>query len=149
MMCEACERGDHEQCGMQTWCECDCGGPDDLYLPDPMETIMPGEISRSYEGPAGPEWDKARAAMGDLVSGSKLDSVARMWASFSEVIPPDAPDVQRVEMRRAFYAGVWGLMCEVKRVGTDEVSEDAGVAYFESIVAECQAFRAELLAGRA
>jgi hypothetical protein len=27
MMCEACERGDHANCGMQTWCECD-GDPD-------------------------------------------------------------------------------------------------------------------------
>ena len=34
MMCEACERGDHDQCGMQTWCECDCFGPDGVYLPD-------------------------------------------------------------------------------------------------------------------
>lgn len=24
MMCEACERGHHSNCGMQTWCECDC-----------------------------------------------------------------------------------------------------------------------------
>jgi len=24
MICEACERGDHANCGMQTWCECDC-----------------------------------------------------------------------------------------------------------------------------
>jgi len=24
MMCESCERGDHANCGMQTWCECDC-----------------------------------------------------------------------------------------------------------------------------
>lgn len=34
MMCEACERGDHEECGMQTWCECDCDGPGGIYLPD-------------------------------------------------------------------------------------------------------------------
>lgn len=26
MMCEACKRGDHDECGMQTWCECDCEG---------------------------------------------------------------------------------------------------------------------------
>ena len=25
MMCEACERGDHRFCGMQTWCECEDG----------------------------------------------------------------------------------------------------------------------------
>lgn len=33
MLCEACEHGDHEQCGMQTWCECDCEGPDEAYTP--------------------------------------------------------------------------------------------------------------------
>ena len=39
MLCEACERGDHEQCGMQTWCTCDCEGPDGFYsyLPDDHE----------------------------------------------------------------------------------------------------------------
>ena len=34
MMCEACERGDHDQCGMQTWCECDCAGYHDAGMPD-------------------------------------------------------------------------------------------------------------------
>jgi len=23
MMCEACSRGDHANCGLQTWCECE------------------------------------------------------------------------------------------------------------------------------
>lgn len=23
MMCEACKRGDHANCGMQTWCDCE------------------------------------------------------------------------------------------------------------------------------
>lgn len=23
-MCEACERGDHANCGLQTWCACEC-----------------------------------------------------------------------------------------------------------------------------
>lgn len=31
-MCEACERGDCWDCGMQTWCKCDCPGPDGLYI---------------------------------------------------------------------------------------------------------------------
>jgi len=31
MMCEACERGDHFDCGMQTWCECECPGPHGIY----------------------------------------------------------------------------------------------------------------------
>jgi len=78
-----------------------------------------------------------------------METVAQMWESFSKVIPADAPDVQRIEMRRAFYAGVWGLLCSAKAVGRDEVSEEAGVAYFESVDAECRAFQADLLAGRA
>ena len=55
MMCEACERGDHEQCGMQTWCRCDCAGPDGVYLSNDWEMEQPmKEISRSYDGPADP-----------------------------------------------------------------------------------------------
>ena len=34
MMCEACERGDHDQCGLQTWCQCDCDGTMDMFMPD-------------------------------------------------------------------------------------------------------------------
>lgn len=35
MKCEACERGDHDECGMQTWCDCDCEGHQEgAYIPD-------------------------------------------------------------------------------------------------------------------
>lgn len=35
-MCEACEQGRHTQCGMQTWCECDCdGSPEAMADPYP------------------------------------------------------------------------------------------------------------------
>lgn len=26
MKCQACENDDHDNCGMQTWCSCDCEG---------------------------------------------------------------------------------------------------------------------------
>lgn len=32
MKCQACEDGDHDNCGMQTWCDCDCEGYQD-YVP--------------------------------------------------------------------------------------------------------------------
>lgn len=38
-MCNACEREDHENCGMQTWCECDCAGPDAIGMPDPRDIV--------------------------------------------------------------------------------------------------------------
>lgn len=43
MLCAACERGEHWDCGRQHWCECDCDPDnfypefDDLYY-DPYET---------------------------------------------------------------------------------------------------------------
>lgn len=43
-MCEACERGDHDQCGMQTWCECECCGPYGVYLPEDYELDEDGDI---------------------------------------------------------------------------------------------------------
>lgn len=30
-MCQGCTEGLHWLCGMQTWCECDCDGPDGFY----------------------------------------------------------------------------------------------------------------------
>lgn len=43
MKCEACERGDHMNCGMQTWCECDCEGPDGIDFGDPMDADIARE----------------------------------------------------------------------------------------------------------
>lgn len=38
MKCEACEQGNHINCGMQTWCECECDGPDSIeFDPPPSE----------------------------------------------------------------------------------------------------------------
>ena len=34
MMCHACEEGRHADCGMQTWCECDCDPDAMLYEVD-------------------------------------------------------------------------------------------------------------------
>jgi len=28
MLCKQCEEGDHDNCGMQTWCTCECEGRD-------------------------------------------------------------------------------------------------------------------------
>jgi hypothetical protein len=45
MMCEACERGDHANCGMQSWCNCDDDTDGDssnwIDFVDPNEAIDP------------------------------------------------------------------------------------------------------------
>jgi hypothetical protein len=47
-MCEACERGDHANCSLSTHCGCDCAGPEEVYLPDPMSQDM-GEEEQERE----------------------------------------------------------------------------------------------------
>ena len=39
-------------------------------------------------------------------------TAAELWESYeTEVLPKDAPDVQRVECKRAFYAGAFAVAC--------------------------------------
>lgn len=39
MMCQACNEGLHYLCGMQTWCECDCNGADEIWGPSPEDDM--------------------------------------------------------------------------------------------------------------
>lgn len=44
-----------------------------------------------------------------------------LWVSFErDVLPADAPDVQRIEMRRAFYAGGFALFDTVANAMSNE-----------------------------
>ena len=78
-----------------------------------------------------------------------MRSVKQMWDSFAYVLPGDAPDVQRTEMRRAFYAGAWGVLMEAHAIGEESVSEAAGIAHLEALRAELMQFHADLRAGKA
>lgn len=39
MKCQACQDGVHYLCGMQTWCDCDCDGPDGVWGPSPDDDM--------------------------------------------------------------------------------------------------------------
>ena len=41
MKCQACEDGQHYLCGMQTWCDCDCAGPDEAFWGPSPDDDMP------------------------------------------------------------------------------------------------------------
>lgn len=63
------------------------------------------------------------------------------WNKFEKaVMPRNASAIQRKEMRRAFYAGVWAMFQVAKELGNDDISEDAGVMTLEAIETECQEF---------
>ncbi len=72
--------------------------------------------------------------------------LAISWESFEEqVIPPDAGLCQRVEMRRAFYAGAWAVLTELMTV--DGVLLDAGVEIAGALMRECVAFKESVAGG--
>jgi hypothetical protein len=76
--------------------------------------------------------------------------VERGWLFFAEqALPARVSDVQKREMRRAFYAGA-ALLFEnmTKAVGPDDVSEDAGVDIMAAVDAEVRAFFKDAEEGR-
>lgn len=77
-----------------------------------------------------------------------LNTLDAEWRSFeSGCIPKEAPEIQRIEMRRAFYAGMesfLALQCK-----TANQSEDACVELMRTWNDELKAFTLQVKAGLA
>jgi hypothetical protein len=78
-------------------------------------------------------------------------TVQERWEQYAAMtIPPDAPEVQRTEMRRAFFQGVWTCLCRCGAIGDDEeIGEEEGAAMLEAWVGECRGFARAVLRGEA
>ena len=73
------------------------------------------------------------------------------WESYArDILPTAAPDVQKIETRRAFYAGA-AAMFGLLTGGLDADSEptELDVAFVESLSQEIAAFGRDLAEGRA
>jgi len=77
--------------------------------------------------------------------------LADEWRDFEiRVLPIDAPEVQRIEMRRAFYAGAHVLFCGLINIlepGTEATDND--LKAMDSIKAELDQFLADVKGGAA
>jgi hypothetical protein len=72
------------------------------------------------------------------------------WRVYAEqVIPFDAPDTQRVECRRAFYAGATALVRALGKLGPGVNPIEAYLAVFEGAADELRRFIEDGKAGRA
>jgi hypothetical protein len=79
-----------------------------------------------------------------------IQPLRRDWDDYNaNVLPKDAPPIQRSETRRAFYAGAYTMLCKVSEIGESHVSEDQGVSTLESLKAECEAFYDQMNRGQA
>jgi len=72
----------------------------------------------------------------------RVASVAESFATYrAGVLPAAASDVQVLECRRAFYAGVYYLlMGSLFALGDESTPEDDAIAQLEALKAECEAF---------
>lgn len=79
-----------------------------------------------------------------------MKTVRESWTTFArDTIPPSAPLTHRDMLRRAYYAGCWAMLQDLKALGDDATSEDAGVAVLEALEAELREFQRNVREGRA
>lgn len=77
---------------------------------------------------------------------SIFKSIAEEWQGFeATVLAKDALQIQRDEMRMAFFAGAWMVVCQTERMGEDDVSELEGMAQITALRDECREFQKEYI----
>lgn len=87
----------------------------------------------------------------DVRTNMKRQTVAEMWDEFWTAVKPQGPVSrdQLIDMRRAFYAGIYSMLAVNCKTGSPEVSEDDAVAWITSIRKECRQFADDVKAGKA
>ena len=76
------------------------------------------------------------------------NTIAEQWELLSaNVIPDDAPIIQRVEMKRAFYAGAAAVLDLHYIIGDTKYSEDAAIAMIDGWQDECVCFAHQMESG--
>ena len=75
--------------------------------------------------------------------------IEKLWDTYEKaVIPANAGEIQRMESKRAFYAGV-GSLFDLVTTKSAELTEDEAMAYMTSIADDAHAFAAQVIAGDA
>ncbi len=76
-----------------------------------------------------------------------MNTIQSEWADYNEQVMPDnAPEIQRTEMKKAFYAGAHSVMCVLRALGESEISDEAAGIAFSELNEECVDFLKEVLA---
>lgn len=82
---------------------------------------------------------------------SRKNLISNAWATFEEsVIPAGAPELQKRDLKRAFYGGAGALLKDLMRVldeGAEPTDEDLEV--MDDVVKELFQFNKDVQEGRA
>lgn len=79
-----------------------------------------------------------------------MNTIQAAWEKYQQdVMPKDASTLQRVETKRAFYAGAQAVLGITWNLSAEDVSEDAACAVIEGLHQETRQFVADVDRGRA
>lgn len=78
----------------------------------------------------------------------KHETINEKWKSFeAAVIPRNAPQVQRIEMKRAFFAGFHQCLCDLTAISGGD--EDEALASLDRYQKEAKGFSIAIMEGGA
>lgn len=75
--------------------------------------------------------------------------LAKGWDGVLAMLPPDAPEIQRREMRRAFYMGAATMMDVQFQIATEAISEDDAADVLDGLMYEIKEFFVQVNNGKA
>jgi hypothetical protein len=70
------------------------------------------------------------------------------WEEFRDATLRHMGPVQRMEVRRAFYAGAFAVLCMMYNLPEDEPNQDVAADKFNDWMRECQRFAKDVREGR-
>lgn len=84
------------------------------------------------------------------LKGRNMNTLQAEWERLErEVMPVNAPEVQRKEMKRAFYMGAFSVLKLMDRMAEQDISEEAGSLMISGWHDEVQLFAAQIRSGQA
>lgn len=80
-----------------------------------------------------------------------MKTIAQCHQEFERVVlPPSAGEVQRREMRRAFYSGAYAALLTCLEAAAESMDDDEqGEALIQALHDECRRFATDVAEGRA
>lgn len=73
-----------------------------------------------------------------------MKTIEQEWMEFNrDVIPKDAGSVQRLEMKKAFFAGAYMALTKLSSISL-QTNEDVAVTMIENLHRECRDFANKL-----
>jgi hypothetical protein len=79
-----------------------------------------------------------------------MKTIADRWSAFERAVLSRAGTVQRMEMRRAFYAGFHeALLAMLDMANESGANDDVGETMIERLHKECEQFAADIATGKA